>query len=47
MGIINSLYKTLRIMNDINAVKKGKIARRTGRRLAGKSTGKLFRRLFG
>lgn len=40
------LYKLLRISNDINAVKKGKIGKRIGRRASGKVSGKLIRKLF-
>jgi len=40
------LYKILRISNDINAVKKGKVGKRIGRRASGKVTGKLIRKLF-
>lgn len=43
----NLLYKLLKYSNDVNAVKKGKTGRRIGRRLAGKATGKIFKRLFG
>jgi len=42
----SAIYKILRISNDINAVKKGKISKRIGRRVAGKSSGKLIRKLF-
>lgn len=47
MGIRNWLYKAARVMGDVNAVKKNKVARRVARRAAGKATGKLFRKLFG
>jgi len=40
------LYKTGRILGDINAVKKGKIGRRVARRAAGKVTGRALGRLF-
>lgn len=40
------LYKMLRISNDINAVSKGKIGRRVARRVYGRATGRLARRLF-
>lgn len=40
------IYKALRISNDINAVQKGKVGRRIGRRLYGKGTGRIARRLF-
>jgi len=41
------LYKTARILGDVQAVKRGKVGRRIGRRVAGKATGRLFMRLFG
>lgn len=47
MGIRGWLYKTARVMGDMNALKKKKVARRIARRAAGKATGKLFRKLFG
>ncbi|MBU5465805.1 hypothetical protein KQI49_03055 [Virgibacillus sp. MSJ-26] len=47
MKFKSTLYKVLRISNDINAIKRGKVTRRIGRRAAGKATGKLFRKIFG
>jgi hypothetical protein len=41
------LYAFLRISNDVNAIQKGKVGRRIGRRLYGRATGRLARRLFG
>ena len=41
------LYFIGRLLGDANAVKKGRVGRRVGRRLAGKGTGSLFRKLFG
>lgn len=43
------LYKVARMLGDIQSVSSGnpkKIARRIGRRAAGKTTGKLMRKLF-
>jgi len=40
------IYKLLRLWNDVSAVKKGKVGKRIGRRLAGKTTGRLLRKLF-
>lgn len=40
------IYKMLRISNDINAIKKGKIEKRIGRRIFGKITGRLMGKLF-
>jgi hypothetical protein len=42
----NFLYIVARIMGDVNAVKKGKVTRRIGRRAAGKITGKGLGKLF-
>jgi len=47
MNFKSVLYKLLRVSNDINAIKRGKVTRRIGRRAAGKVTGKLFRKIFG
>lgn len=46
VGLRSNLYKAARIMGDINAVKKGKVGRRIGRRAAGKLTGRGLRKLF-
>jgi hypothetical protein len=40
------LYALARLLGDINAVKKGRVGRRIGRRVAGKYTGRGLRRLF-
>lgn len=40
------LYAISRILGDVNAVKKGKVGKRIGRRVAGKGTGKMMRKLF-
>jgi hypothetical protein len=36
------LYFIAKILGDVNAVQKGKIGRRIGRRVAGKAIRKLF-----
>lgn len=41
------IYRLLRISNDLNAVRRGKVGRRVARRIYGKATGRLARRLFG
>lgn len=41
------IYKLLAISNDVNAVKRGKVSRRVGRRVYGKASGRLARKLFG
>jgi hypothetical protein len=40
------LYWIARILGDVNAVNKGRVGRRIGRRASGKMTGKGLRRLF-
>jgi len=46
MSTKSSIYKFLRLWNDVSAVKKGKVGKRIGRRVAGKTTGRLLRKLF-
>jgi len=46
MSLKSKIYKILRIWNDIDAVRKGRIGRRIGRRVTGRVTGRLIRRLF-
>ncbi len=40
------LYWLARLMGDVNAVNKGKVGKRIGRRVAGRMTGKGLRKLF-
>lgn len=40
------LYSIARVLGDVNAAAKGRIARRAARRTADKLTGRLLRRLF-
>ncbi len=40
------LYKLARLLGDVNAVKKGKVGQRIGRRAVGRATGKGMSRLF-
>ena len=40
------LYLLAKLLGDLNAIQKGKIATRVARRLAGKITGRLLGRLF-
>ena len=42
----NVLYLVARLLGDVNAATKGKIAQRVARRAAGRVTGRLLRRLF-
>ena len=46
MSLKSSIYKFLRIWNDVNAVKKGKVGKRIGRRVVGRAAGKGIRKLF-
>lgn len=39
-------YSVAKYLGDYNAVKKGKVARRVGRRVAGKGVGRLFQKFF-
>lgn len=44
IGKIRSLlYKTARILGDINAIKRGRVKRRIRNRVVGKLTGRLFK----
>ena len=45
-GFRGLLYTLAKLMGDYNAVKKGKVGQRVGRRAAGKVTGKAMRKLF-
>ena len=42
----STIYKILRISNDINAIMKGKGLQRLGRRLGGRYTSKGLNNLF-
>lgn len=42
----SGLYKTARVLGDVNAVKKGKVGKRIARRVAGKQAGKFLGKLF-
>jgi hypothetical protein len=46
MSLKSSIYKILRIWNDVDAVKKGKVGKRIGRRVTGKAAGKAMRKFF-
>ena len=45
-GFRGLLYTLAKLMGDYNAVKKGKVGKRVGRRLAGRVTGKSMQKLF-
>ena len=40
-------YQIARLLGDLSAIRKGRILRRIGRRVAGKATGWMMRGLFG
>ena len=40
------LYLIARLLGDVNAVQKGRVGKRLGRRIAGKATGRGLGRLF-
>ena len=47
MGWKRWSYRLLALSNDANAVRKGRVGRRIGRRIYGKAAGRLARWLFG
>lgn len=44
--IRSALYKSARILGDVNAAKNGSLGKRMARRAAGKATNKLLRNIF-
>ncbi|WP_179295411.1 hypothetical protein [Bacillus sp. FJAT-45350] len=46
MSLKSKINKILRIWNDIDAVRKGRVGKRIGRRVVGRATGKAMRKLF-
>lgn len=40
------LYLLAKLLGDIDAVCQGKVGKRAGRRIAGRSMGKILRKLF-
>ncbi|WP_167388674.1 MULTISPECIES: hypothetical protein [Bacillus amyloliquefaciens group] len=42
----SALYKSAKILGDVNAAKKGTLGKRVARRAAGKATGKIMRSIF-
>ena len=45
MGITSTIYKILRIRNDLNAIHNGKIGKRIQRRALGKIASKIIRKV--
>lgn len=46
MSLKSTIYKILRIWNDVDAVRKGRVGKRIGRRVTGRAAGKVIRKLF-
>jgi hypothetical protein len=46
VNLKSQLYRALRISNDVNAVRRGRVGRRIARRAYGRVTGRLARRWF-
>lgn len=46
MSLKSTIYKILRIWNDIDSVRRGTVHKRIGRRVVGRAAGKTIRRLF-
>lgn len=44
--IRSALYKSAKILGDVNVAKKGTLGKRVARRAAGKATGKIMRSIF-
>ncbi|ARW32983.1 hypothetical protein [Bacillus subtilis] len=44
--IRSALYKSAKVLGDVNAAKNGTLGKRLARRAAGKTTNKLMRNLF-
>lgn len=44
--IRSMLYRTARILGDVQAVRRGRVGTRIGRRVVGRATGRLFGILF-
>jgi hypothetical protein len=40
------LYKTARVLGDVNALNRGKVGKRVARRVVGRATGRQLGRLF-
>jgi len=46
MSFRSLLYAIARLLGDLGAVQKGRTSKRIGRRIAGRSAGKVLRKLF-
>lgn len=46
MSFKSFVYSALKVSNDVNAVRRGKVGKRVARRVAGKITGRAMGRIF-
>ena len=46
MSFRSFLYALAKLLGDVNAVKKGTVGKRIGRRIVGKAAGRGMRKLF-
>ena len=46
MSFRGFLYGWAKLLGDVNAVQKGRVGRRLGRRVVGQLTGRVLERLF-
>jgi hypothetical protein len=46
MSTRSFLYALAKFLGDINAIKKGTVGKRVGRRIVGKATGRMLGKLF-
>lgn len=46
MNLNSKIYRLLRIWNDVDSVRKGKVVKRIGRRVAGKLSRKIRKKLL-
>lgn len=44
--VVNAVYQLLKLFNDARAVKRGRVSKRIGRRIYGKASGAVARKLF-
>jgi hypothetical protein len=46
MSLRRKLYKVLRVMDDVDALRKGRVKHRVRRRLSSKIINKILKRIF-
>ena len=44
---MRTVYQLLKFINDVRAIRNGRVGRRIGRRVYGKATGSVARKVFG